>query len=103
MQITETRIKLLENDGKIRALASVTFDGCFAVHDIKIIDGSKGLFMAMPSRKVGDDTFRDIAHPTQQFMRDVLRETVMDAYDRALREQMNMSDEEAGRIAAKFF
>lgn len=102
MQITEVRVRLLDSP-KMRAVASVTFDGCFVVHDIKVIDGQNGTFVAMPSRKVGDDTFRDIAHPTQQFMRDVLRETVMDAYDRALREQMNISDEEAGRIAAKFF
>lgn len=103
MQITETRIRLMKDDGKMRAVASVTFDGCFVVHDIKVIDGQNGTFVAMPSRKMAENDFRDIAHPLNQFTRDMIREAVLDAYDRALREQMNMSDEEAGRVAAKFF
>lgn len=103
MQITETRIRLMKDEGKMRAVASVTFDGCFVVHDIKIIDGQNGMFLAMPSRKMAEDDFRDIAHPIQQFMRDMIKEAVFDAYDRALREEMNKSDEDAERIAAKFF
>lgn len=87
MQITETRIRLMEGDGKMRAIASVTFDGCFVVHDIKVIDGSKGTFVAMPSRKMGEDDFRDIAHPTQQFMRDLINDAVMMAYSEALSEK----------------
>ena len=103
MQITETRIRLMEGDGKMRAIASVTFDGCFVVHDIKVIDGSKGTFVAMPSRKVGEEDFRDIAHPTQQFMRDLIRDTVLREYDEALRSRMQMSEEEAEKVAGRFF
>ena len=102
MQITEVRVRLLDSP-KMRAVASVTFDGCFVVHDIKVIDGQNGTFVAMPSRKMAENDFRDIAHPLNQFTRDMVREAVLDAYDRELRAQMNMSDEDAERIAAKFF
>lgn len=103
MQITETRIRLMKDEGKMRAVASVTFDGCFVVHDIKIIDGQNGMFIAMPSRKMAENDFRDIAHPLNQFTRDMVREAVLDAYDRELRAEMNKSEEVAEKIAAKFF
>ena len=103
MQITEVRIRMIDTESKMRAVASVTFDGCFVVHDIKIIDGQEGPFVAMPSRKVGDGEFRDVAHPIQQFMRDMIREAVFKAYDDAIRERMQMGDEEAEKIANKFF
>lgn len=103
MQITETRIRLLDTDTKMRAVASVTFDDCFVVHDIKVIDGSNGTFVAMPSRKMGDDDFRDIAHPINQETRDMVRDAVLRKYDEALRERMQLSDEEAEKIAARFF
>ena len=103
MQITEVRIRMIEPEGKMRAVASVTFDGCFVVHDIKIIDGQEGPFVAMPSRKIGDGEFRDVAHPIQQFMRDMIREAVFKAYDDAIRERMQMSEEEAEKVAARFF
>ena len=102
MQITEVRVRLMDSP-KMRAVASVTFDGCFVVHDIKIIDGQNGMFLAMPSRKMAEDDFRDIAHPLNSFTRDMIKEAVFDAYDRELRAQMNLSDEDAERIAAKFF
>ena len=63
MQITDVRIRKINVEGKMRAVASVTFDNEFVVHDIKVIDGQNGLFVAMPSRKMGDGDFRDIAHP----------------------------------------
>lgn len=103
MQITEVRIRMIDTEGKMRAIASVTFDGCFVVHDIKIIDGQEGPFVAMPSRKIGDGEFRDVAHPIQQFMRDMIREAVFKAYDDAIRERMQTSEEEAEKIANKFF
>ncbi len=103
MQITEVRIRMIDTESKMRAVASVTFDGCFVVHDIKIIDGQNGMFLAMPSRKLGDGEFRDIAHPIQQFMRDMIKEAVFKAYDDAIRERMQMSEEEAEKIADKFF
>ena len=103
MQITEVRIRMIDTEGKMRAIASVTFDGCFVVHDIKIIEGQEGPFVAMPSRKLGDGEFRDVAHPIQQFMRDMIREAVFKAYDDEIRERMQMSEEEAEKIANKFF
>lgn len=102
MQITEVRVRLLDSP-KMRAVASVTFDDCFVVHDIKIIDGQNGMFIAMPSRKMAENDFRDIAHPLNSFTRDMIKEAVFDAYDRALREEMNKSDEMAEKIAARFF
>ena len=103
MQITEVRIRMIDTESKMRAVASVTFDGCFVVHDIKIIDGQEGPFVAMPSRKIGDGEFRDVAHPIQQFMRDMIKEAVFKAYDDAIRERMQTSEEEAEKIANKFF
>lgn len=103
MQITEVRIRMIDTESKMRAVASVTFDGCFVVHDIKIIDRQEGPFVAMPSRKIGDGEFRDVAHPIQQFMRDMIREAVFKAYDDAIRERMQTSEEEAEKIASKFF
>ena len=103
MQITEVRIRMIDTESKMRAVASVTFDGCFVVHDIKIIDGQEGPFVAMPSRKIGDGEFRDVAHPIQQFMRDMIREAVFKAYDDAIRERMQTSEAEAEKIANKFF
>ena len=85
MQITDVRIRHIDNEGKLRAVASVTFDNCFVVHDIKIIDGANGTFMAMPSRKMAENDFRDIAHPIVQEMRDRLKSAVMDAYAREMR------------------
>ena len=63
MQITDIRIRQISKEGKMKAVVSVTFDNAFVVHDIKIIDGEKGLFIAMPSRKAADGEYRDIAHP----------------------------------------
>lgn len=102
MQITEVRVRLLDSP-KMRAVASVTFDGCFVVHDIKIIDGQNGTFVAMPSRKMAENDFRDIAHPLNQFTRDMIREAVFKAYDDAIKERMQMSEEEAEKVAARFF
>lgn len=63
MQITDIRVRKLTKEGKMKAVVSVTFDDVFVVHDIKVIDGDKGLFIAMPSRRAGDGEYRDIAHP----------------------------------------
>lgn len=86
MKITEVRIRHIENEGKLRAVASVTFDDCFVVHDIKVIDGANGRFVAMPSRKMAENDFRDIAHPIVQEMRDRLIDAVLDAYEREAEE-----------------
>lgn len=63
MQITDVRIRKITKEGKMRAVVSITLDNEFVVHDIKVIEGEKGLFIAMPSRRSGDGEFRDVAHP----------------------------------------
>ena len=78
MQITDVRIRKINVEGKMRAVASVTFDNEFVVHDIKVIDGQNGLFVAMPSRKMGDGDFRDIAHP----LRNRIKDAIFEAYDK---------------------
>ena len=74
------QIRHVEQAGKLKALVSVTFDGILAVHDIKIIDGRDRLFLAMPSRRMPDGRFRDIAHPVGHTLRDELEQQVLDAY-----------------------
>ena len=84
MNITDVRVRLAKNDnGKLKAVASITIDNCFAVHDIKIIEGQNGLFIAMPSRKMGEGDFRDIAHPLNSETRNRLQQIILDAYDKS--------------------
>ncbi len=80
MVITDIKFRHVEQSGKLRALVSVTFDGVLAVHDIKIIDGHDRLFLAMPSRRMPDGHFRDIAHPVGSALRVELEQEVLDAY-----------------------
>lgn len=81
MKITDVRVRLVKNeDSKLKGVASVTFDECFVVHDIKIIDGPDGFFIAMPSRKGKDGTFKDIAHHINTETREVLVQSVLNAY-----------------------
>ena len=81
MKITDVRVRLVKNeDSKLKGVASVTFDECFVVHDIKIIDGPDGFFIAMPSRKGKDGTFKDIAHPINTETIEVLVQSVLNAY-----------------------
>lgn len=81
MKITDVRVRLVKNeDSKLKGVASVTFDECFVVHDIKIIDGPDGFFIAMPSRKGKDGTIKDIAHPINTETREVLVQSVLNAY-----------------------
>ncbi len=80
MEITEVRIKRIETDGRMRALVSVSFDGEFTVHDIKVIEGPEKLFLAMPSRKLPDGGFSDIAHPINAQMRERLERIVIEKY-----------------------
>ena len=86
MNITDIRIRKVGDDSKLKAVASVTFDGEFVVHDIKVIDGQNGMFIAMPSKKMGEGDYRDIAHPLTQEVRTRLRDAVLDAYDKAFAE-----------------
>ena len=80
MKISDIKIRKLLNDGRLRAIVSVTFDGQLAVHDIKIVQGAERLFVAMPSRREENGTFRDIVHPISPEARNALEEEVLDAY-----------------------
>ena len=81
MEITDIRIKKVASEGKMKAVASVTFDNAFAVHDVKVIEGPEKLFVAMPSRRTPDGEYRDIAHPINSDMRNMLETKVLAAYD----------------------
>jgi stage V sporulation protein G len=84
MQITDVRVRKISEEGKMKAIVSVTFDDEFVVHDIKIIDGQNGLFIAMPSRKMGDGEFRDIAHPINPDTRQKIQEAIFIEYEKSL-------------------
>ena len=83
MKITDVRMRKVAKEGKLKAIVSITLDDEFAVHDIKIIEGDRGLFIAMPSRKSSDGEYRDIAHPINTQTRDKLQKLVLEAYDKA--------------------
>ncbi len=87
MKITDVRIRKVTAEGKMKAIVSVTFDDEFVVHDIKIIDGQNGLFIAMPSRKMGEGDFRDIAHPLTSETRNRIKDAIFAEYDKLLAEQ----------------
>lgn len=80
MRITDVRIRKIDGEGKLRGLASITIEDVFVVHDIKIIEGDNGLFIAMPSKKSPDGEYRDIAHPINRETREQVQKTVLDAY-----------------------
>lgn len=86
MKITDVRVRKVESDSKMRAVASITIDDVFVIHDIKIIEGEKGLFIAMPSKKGADGEYRDIAHPINSDTRVMLQEVILDAYENASEE-----------------
>ena len=87
MQVTDVRVRKLTKEGKMRAVVSVTFDNEFVVHDIKIIEGEKGLFIAMPSKKATDGEYRDIAHPIHSETRDRLQQIILAKYEESLTEE----------------
>jgi stage V sporulation protein G len=86
MEITDVRVRRINDDGKMKAVVSVTFDDEFVVHDIKIIEGQSGLFIAMPSRKLGEGDFRDIAHPLTSETRNRIKEAIFAEYGKLLGE-----------------
>ena len=89
MQITDIKVRKLFNDGPMKAIVSVTFDGQLAVHDIKVINARDRFFIVMPSRKNPDDTYRDIVHPINASFRGMLEEAVIEAYEAALVAEQN--------------
>lgn len=84
MQITDVRIRLSGREGKMKAVVSITIEDVFVVHDIKVIEGEKGLFIAMPSRKTSDGEYKDIAHPINSETREELQNLIISKYKEAL-------------------
>ena len=86
MEITDVRVRKVALDGKMRAIVSITLDNEFVVHDIKVIEGEKGVFVAMPSRKSATGEYRDIAHPINSETRDYVQKIILEKYEEALKE-----------------
>ena len=87
MEITDIRLSKVAREGKMKAIASITLDNEFAVHDIKVIEGEKGLFIAMPSRKAADGDYRDIVHPINQNARNKIQTMILDEYSKMIAEE----------------
>lgn len=87
MDITDVRLHKLLVEGKMKAIVSITIDNAVVIHDIKVVEGQSGLFVAMPSRKTATGEFRDIAHPISQEARSAIHEQVLKVYQQALEEQ----------------
>ena len=92
MQITDIKVRKLFDEGPMKAVVSVTFDGQLAVHDIKVINAREKFFIVMPSRKNPDDTYRDIVHPINAQVRGELEDAVVAAYEKALEEAANIEE-----------
>ena len=90
MTITDVRIRKIAAEGKMKAVVSITFDNEFVVHDIKVIEGQNGLFIAMPSRKTPDGEFKDIAHPINTDTREKIQSSILKAYQTAVEEEENV-------------
>ena len=86
MQITDVRVRKVAKEGKLKAVVSITMDEEFVVHDIKVIEGEKGLFIAMPSKRALDGEYRDIAHPINSGTRDRIQKIILDKYAEVLEE-----------------
>ena len=84
MKITDVRVRKITREGKMKAIVSITIDDEFVVHDIKVIEGEKGLFIAMPSKKATDGEYRDIAHPINQTTRENIQSIILERYEQAL-------------------
>ncbi len=84
MNITDVRIRKMDKEGNLKAIATITLDNEFAIHDIKVIEGENGLFIAMPSRKTPEGKYRDIAHPISHEAREAVQKAVLDEYEKVL-------------------
>ena len=88
MKISDIRIRLAKKDeSKLKAVASITIEDCFVVHDIKVIEGNEGIFISMPSRKTPDGEYKDIVHPINTPTREMIRDAVLEEYKKALAEE----------------
>lgn len=81
MKVTDVRLRKIQTDGRMKALDSITLDEAFVIHDLRVIEGNSGLFVAMPSKRIPDGEFRDIAHPINSDMRQEIQDAVMKVYD----------------------
>ncbi|MBL7566097.1 septation regulator SpoVG [Staphylococcus saccharolyticus] len=82
MKVTDVRLRKIQTHGRMKALVSITLDEAFVIHDLRVIEGNSGLFVAMPSKRTPDGEFRDIAHPINSVMRQEIQDTVMKVYDK---------------------
>lgn len=92
MQITDVRVRKVTKEGKMKAVVSITLDDVFVVHDIKVIEGDKGLFIAMPSRRAGDGEYRDIAHPINSETREQIQKIILEEYEKVLVENQEQEE-----------
>ncbi len=88
MEVTDVRLRRVQTDGRMKAIASITLDDEFVIHDIRVIDGNDGLFVAMPSKRTPDGEFRDIAHPINSSARTKLQQAVLTAYEQSENESV---------------
>lgn len=86
MQVTDVRVRKIRKEGRMKAVVSITLDDEFAVHDIKVIEGEKGLFIAMPSKRTAEGEFKDIAHPISSSAREAIQEAILERYRTAMLE-----------------
>ena len=98
MQVTDVRVRRVEKEGKMKAIVSITMDNEFVIHDIKVIEGEKGLFIAMPSRRSADGEYRDIAHPINSGTREMIQNTIVEKYEMTLLENEGAEAEEPDNI-----
>jgi|SRR5699024_3101283 len=96
MEVTDVRIRRVNSEGRMRAIASITFDDEFVVHDVRVIDGNNGLFVAMPSKRAQDGEFRDIAHPINSHTREKIQSAVLEQYHLLEDDESGVTFEEAG-------
>jgi stage V sporulation protein G len=87
MEITDVRLRPVNSEGRMKAIASITIDNEFVVHDIRVIDGNNGMFVAMPSKRTPDGEFRDIAHPISSATREKIQQAVLEVYEKAIEQQ----------------
>lgn len=97
LEITDVRVRKIGNKGKMKAVVSITFDNQFVIHDIKVIQGDNGLFIAMPSRKAPDGTFKDIAHPINSDTRELLQKLILEKYENTADEEVESVNEEVNQ------
>ncbi|GGB12845.1 septation protein SpoVG [Macrococcus hajekii] len=93
MKVTDVRLRKIDTDGRMKALVSITLDEVFVIHDLRVIEGNSGLFVAMPSKRTPDGEFRDIAHPINSEMRQEIQQAVIKVYDETPDPAVNASDD----------